>query len=85
MARIHGEEGCMAPVKKSRGRSALQKPPKKLDAIATGTHVLVPFGKRVFDAKVLESVHGRVTVEITINGATEPLVTSYRSDEVKVS
>lgn len=48
-----------------------------------GSQVKVPFGTRTFDAKVLENHMDRVTVEITIEGASEPLVTSFRSDEIQ--
>ena len=52
-------------------------------ALTPGSWVKVPFGKQTFDARVVESHRDRVTVEITIEGASEPLVTSYSSDEIR--
>lgn len=55
---------------------------KKSKMFQLGSQVIVPFGKRTFDATVLDTHRDRVTVEIFIEGASEPLVTSYRSEEV---
>ena len=60
----------------------MRKTPRKTTMFELGSHVLVPFGKKTFDAKVLDKHRNRITVEITFEGASEPLVTSYRLDEI---
>ncbi|QSZ53006.1 hypothetical protein AYX19_08365 [Paenarthrobacter ureafaciens] len=69
-------------VTRGRSGSAKSKTHAANQAFTLGSSVKVPFGKRTFDAKVIECHKDRVTVEINIEGASDPLITSYRSDEV---
>lgn len=72
----------MAATKRRTKVSPAKKTRKSSKPFELGSHVMVPFGKRIFDAKVLDSHRDRITVEISIEGASEPLITSYRMDEV---
>lgn len=56
----------------------IQRAPK------SGTAVRVPFGARDVEATVVAGRHGRVEVEIKIEGA-DPIRTSYTAEEIRVS
>jgi hypothetical protein len=49
----------------------------------TGRYVTVNFGGRATRATVVEGRNGRIEVEIAVDGASEPLRTSYSVGEIQ--
>lgn len=61
---------------KKTGRSSTK-------AFALGSPVKVHFGARDFTARVLGFANDRVTVEINVDEAADPIITSYSAHDVK--
>ncbi len=68
-----------------QGSSIVKKAdPGSTRAFSLGSPVKVHFGARDFTAKVLGITNDRVTVEISIDDAAEPIITSYSARDVEI-
>ncbi|MBB6406178.1 hypothetical protein [Arthrobacter sp. AZCC_0090] len=80
------EEGKMASTRKtSAPKRSTRTALFKTGTLKPGTIVKVAFGTQKLDAKVLRELHGRVTVEISLQDVEDPILTSYPLSEIESS
>lgn len=75
----------MATKRDSTPAATPRRVTKSVGRLRPGSKVKVHLGARIHEATVTEVRNGRITVEIHIAGADDPLVSSYSADELEMS